>query len=130
MEAIVVQRLIYIPIMFHLWLFLNLRNFSNIFCTRLSEKFLLEISGILSTKLDTNDHFIMAKDSICYVLALTLVWIKLNRHFLPNSNRFKTLLQKNEVLSNFPSIFCLKFWKRLILFEKPNMLTLQGPRTS
>ena len=66
LKAIVMLLLIVYSAILHLWLqlFLKLHILSQIFWAGLSEKFLLEILGFLSPKLDTNNHFKMTKDSV------------------------------------------------------------------
>ena len=61
-----------------LQLFRKLHNFSHIFAHDSQKSFRFEILEFLWTKLGTIKHFTIANHSI---LALALVWIKLNPHF-------------------------------------------------
>ena len=89
--------------------------------------------SFLSPKIGTNDQYTMVKENICLKFGSRFC---LNQVKFPLSdllNLLKTLLQKNAVLSNSPSIFCLKIWKKIIrqnLIKKANILTLEGPGTS
>ena len=84
--------------------------------------FLLEILGFLSPKLGTNYHFTMAKDNICWCIGPCSCLNQFKSPFSFYFKSFKTLLQKDVVLSNFLSILCLKacvcyFWKKNVFLR-------------
>ena len=105
---------------FLLYIFFNIlfvfRAFSQHAAVAFENNFLknfpLQILGILSRKLDTNDHFTIEKGSICWYFGPCFSLIMLNPHFLSNYNHFKPCL-RNEVLSYFASVFSFNFWKNL-----------------
>ena len=96
--------------------FLTCAIFQILFVNGCLKSFLFEILDFLCPELSINNHFTMAKDGTCGCFHHRCFLNQVKSPFfvfLSNSNHLKTLLQKDAVLSNFPSISCLKLEKKL-----------------